>query len=138
MENGHVAGLPADYIRQQLDAFANGTRRSADVRKANTNEMAMIAGSLGMLSSASLGESKGGGLYFGMYEPSGGSAPDIAGQGIANPIAQILSAAMMLRYSFGLEAAAASISEGVTWNCLTKPRMSVNHKRIEVISCSRM
>ena len=43
MENGHVAGLPADYILQQLDAFASGTRRSADIRKANTNEMAMIA-----------------------------------------------------------------------------------------------
>ncbi|MGI9258858.1 MAG: c-type cytochrome [Gammaproteobacteria bacterium] len=43
MENGHVAGLPADYILQQLDAFVNGTRRSADIRKANTNEMAMIA-----------------------------------------------------------------------------------------------
>ncbi|MGY8688586.1 MAG: 3-isopropylmalate dehydrogenase, partial [Verrucomicrobiales bacterium] len=51
-----------------------------------SDEMAMIAGSLGMLSSASLGSAKDGGLYFGMYEPSGGSAPDIAGQGIANPI----------------------------------------------------
>ena len=78
-----------------------------------SDEMAMIAGSLGMLASASLGASKGGGLYFGMYEPSGGSAPDIAGQGIANPIAQILSAAMMLRYSFGLEAEAASIESAV-------------------------
>ncbi len=78
-----------------------------------SDEMAMIAGSLGMLSSASLGESKGGGLYFGMYEPSGGSAPDIAGQGIANPIAQVLSAAMMLRYSFGLEAPAAAIEAAV-------------------------
>jgi 3-isopropylmalate dehydrogenase len=78
-----------------------------------SDEMAMIAGSLGMLASASLGESKGGGLFFGMYEPSGGSAPDIAGQGIANPIAQILSAAMMLRYSFGLEQAAASIESAV-------------------------
>ncbi|MEX2578235.1 MAG: 3-isopropylmalate dehydrogenase [Verrucomicrobiales bacterium] len=67
-----------------------------------SDEMAMIAGSLGMLASASLGESKGDGLYFGLYEPSGGTAPDIAGQGIANPIAQILSAAMMLRFSFGL------------------------------------
>lgn len=67
-----------------------------------SDEMAMIAGSLGMLASASLGESKGDGLYFGMFEPSGGSAPDIAGQGIANPVAQILSAAMLLRYSLGL------------------------------------
>jgi 3-isopropylmalate dehydrogenase len=48
-----------------------------------------------------------------MYEPSGGSAPDIAGQGIANPIAQILSAAMMLRYSFGLSEAADAIDRAV-------------------------
>jgi 3-isopropylmalate dehydrogenase len=67
-----------------------------------SDEMAMIAGSLGMLASSSLGESLGDGLYFGMYEPSGGSAPDIAGQGIANPCAQILSASLMLRYSLGL------------------------------------
>lgn len=78
-----------------------------------SDEMAMITGSLGMLSSASLGESKGDGLYFGMYEPSGGSAPDIAGQGIANPVAQILSAAMMLRFSFGLNEAAAAIDAAV-------------------------
>lgn len=77
-----------------------------------SDEMAMIAGSLGMLPSASLGESKDG-LYFGMYEPSGGSAPDIAGQGIANPIAQILSAAMLLRYSLGLHDAAAAIDNAV-------------------------
>ena len=61
-----------------------------------SDEAAMLTGSLGMLPSASLAEGT-----FGMYEPSGGSAPDIAGQGIANPIAQILSAGMMLRYSFG-------------------------------------
>lgn len=78
-----------------------------------SDEMAMIAGSLGMLSSASLGESKGDGLYFGLYEPSGGTAPDIAGQGIANPIAQILSAAMMLRFSFGELGAAAAIESAV-------------------------
>ena len=78
-----------------------------------SDEMAMIAGSLGMLASASLGESKGDGLYFGMYEPSGGSAPDIAGQGIANPCAQILSASLMLRYSLGLNEAADSIDNAV-------------------------
>ncbi len=78
-----------------------------------SDEMAMIAGSLGMLSSASLGQSKGDGLYFGLFEPSGGSAPDIAGQGIANPIAQILSAAMMLRFSFGLNDAADAIDSAV-------------------------
>ncbi len=78
-----------------------------------SDEMAMIAGSLGMLASASLGRQKEGGLYFGLYEPSGGSAPDIAGKGIANPIAQILSAALMLRFSFGLEEAAAGIEAAV-------------------------
>jgi len=79
-----------------------------------SDEMAMLTGSLGMLPSASLGEMRGGKKSrFGMYEPSGGSAPDIAGQGIANPIAQILSAAMMLRYSFGREDAASAIEEAV-------------------------
>jgi 3-isopropylmalate dehydrogenase len=78
-----------------------------------SDEMAMIAGSLGMLASASLGRQKEGGLYFGLYEPSGGSAPDIAGMGIANPIAQILSAALMLRFSFGREDAAAAIEAAV-------------------------
>jgi 3-isopropylmalate dehydrogenase len=78
-----------------------------------SDEMAMIAGSLGMLASASLGKVKGDGLYFGLFEPSGGSAPDIAGKGIANPIAQILSAALMLRFSFGEEAAAQSIELAV-------------------------
>ena len=78
-----------------------------------SDEMAMISGSLGMLPSASLGKVKENGLYFGMYEPSGGSAPDIAGQGIANPIAQILSVSMMLRYSLGETAAAAAIDSAV-------------------------
>jgi 3-isopropylmalate dehydrogenase len=68
----------------------------------------MLTGSLGMLPSSSLAEGT-----FGMYEPSGGSAPDIAGQGIANPIAQILSTAMMLRYSFGMEEAADLIDNAV-------------------------
>ena len=79
-----------------------------------SDEMAMIAGSLGMLPSASLGESTGGGATrFGMYEPSGGTAPDIAGKGIANPIAQILSAAMMLRFSCGLDGEAAAVESAV-------------------------
>lgn len=73
-----------------------------------SDECAMITGSMGMLPSASLNESG-----FGLYEPAGGSAPDIAGKGIANPIAQILSAAMMLRYSFNLNDAAASIESAV-------------------------
>jgi 3-isopropylmalate dehydrogenase len=73
-----------------------------------SDEAAMLTGSLGMLPSASLAEGS-----FGMYEPSGGSAPDIAGQGIANPIAQILSASMMLRYSFGMVEAADAINAAV-------------------------
>ncbi len=79
-----------------------------------SDEMAMISGSLGMLPSASLGAVKESGLYFGMYEPSGGSAPDIAGQGIANPIAQILSLAMLLRFSLGETAAALAIEAAVS------------------------
>jgi 3-isopropylmalate dehydrogenase len=78
-----------------------------------SDEMAMITGSLGMLPSASLGAQKDGGLYFGLFEPSGGTAPDIAGQGVANPIAQILSAALMLRFAFGLKQAADAIENAV-------------------------
>ncbi|MEI6337307.1 MAG: 3-isopropylmalate dehydrogenase [Verrucomicrobiota bacterium] len=78
-----------------------------------SDEMAMLTGSLGMLPSASLGEATGGATRFGMYEPSGGTAPDIAGKGIANPVAQILSAAMMLRFSCGEEEAAAGIEKAV-------------------------
>jgi 3-isopropylmalate dehydrogenase len=61
-----------------------------------SDEAAMLTGSIGMLPSASLNERN-----FGLYEPSHGSAPDIAGKGVANPLATILSAAMMLRYSLG-------------------------------------
>ena len=78
-----------------------------------SDEMAMLSGSLGMLPSASLGNQKDNGLYYGMYEPSGGSAPDIAGQGIANPIAQILSLSMLLRYSLGENKAADAIDNAV-------------------------
>ncbi|HRJ73519.1 MAG TPA: isocitrate/isopropylmalate family dehydrogenase, partial [Terrimicrobiaceae bacterium] len=78
-----------------------------------SDEMAMLTGSLGMLPSASLGETTSETSRFGMYEPSGGSAPDIAGKGIANPIAQILSAAMMLRFSCAQEAAASAIEAAV-------------------------
>ena len=73
-----------------------------------SDEASMITGSIGMLASASLNETK-----FGLYEPSGGSAPDIAGQGIANPIATILSAAMMLRFSFDLDKEADAIEASV-------------------------
>ncbi|MEO1856725.1 MAG: 3-isopropylmalate dehydrogenase [Rubritalea sp.] len=78
-----------------------------------SDEMAMLSGSLGMLPSASLGNQKDNGLYHGMYEPSGGSAPDIAGMGIANPIAQILSSSMLLRYSLGENEAADAIDKAV-------------------------
>lgn len=73
-----------------------------------SDESAALAGSLGMIPSASLAEGK-----FGMYEPAGGSAYDIAGQGIANPIAQILSGAMMLKYSFDIEDASNDIYKAV-------------------------
>ncbi len=78
-----------------------------------TDEMAVICGSLGMLPSASLCQGAQEGRFFGLYEPSGGSAPDIAGKGIANPIAQILSMGMMLRYSCGQTAAADDVDRAV-------------------------
>jgi 3-isopropylmalate dehydrogenase len=78
-----------------------------------SDELAMLTGSIGMLPSASLGTGIRGDFRFGMYEPSGGSAPDIAGKGIANPIAQILSVALMLRFSFGLKQAAERIDAAV-------------------------
>lgn len=73
-----------------------------------SDECAMLTGSMGLLPSASLN-----GTQFGLYEPAGGSAPDIAGKGVANPVAQILSAAMMLRYSLGLAAAADAVEKAV-------------------------
>ena len=73
-----------------------------------SDEASMITGSIGMLSSASLNETK-----FGMYEPSHGSAPDIAGKDLANPIATVLSAAMMLRYSFDMDKEADAIEAAV-------------------------
>lgn len=73
-----------------------------------SDEASMVTGSIGMLSSASLNETK-----FGLYEPSHGSAPDIAGKGIANPIATILSAAMLLRYSLDLDKEADAVEDAV-------------------------
>lgn len=73
-----------------------------------SDECAMLTGSMGMLPSGSFNESK-----FGLYEPAGGSAPDIAGKGIANPLAQILSAAMMLRHSLDLPQAASRLETAV-------------------------
>ena len=87
-----------------------------------SDEAAALGGSLGMLPSASLGlprqseatAGETGELRFGFYEPAGGTAPDIAGKNLANPIAQILSAALMLRYSFGLNDAAMAIENAVS------------------------
>ena len=73
-----------------------------------SDEASMVTGSIGMLASASLNDTK-----FGLYEPSHGSAPDIAGKNLANPIATILSASMMLRYSFDLDEAADAIDAAV-------------------------
>ena len=72
-----------------------------------SDEASMLTGSLGMLASASLGSGTA------LYEPSHGSAPDIAGKGIANPIAQILSVGLMLRYSFGMDSAADELEAAV-------------------------
>jgi 3-isopropylmalate dehydrogenase len=73
-----------------------------------SDEASMVTGSIGMLASASLGSGKNG-----LYEPIHGSAPDIAGKGVANPLATIMSAAMMLKYSLGLEKEAAAIEKAV-------------------------
>jgi 3-isopropylmalate dehydrogenase len=88
-----------------------------------SDEVAAVTGSLGMLPSASLGEGT-----FGLYEPSGGTAPDIAGKGIANPIAQILSAALMFRFSLGLEAAATAIENAV------KQAIAVGYRTADIYS----
>ena len=78
-----------------------------------SDEAAALGGSLGMLPSASLGAQTGD-RVFGFYEPAGGTAPDIAGKNLANPIAQILSSALMLRHSFNLNDAASAIENAVS------------------------
>ena len=88
-----------------------------------SDEASMVTGSIGMLSSASLSSSK-----LGLYEPSHGSAPDIAGQNIANPIATILSAAMMLRYSFDLDAEADAVENAV------KQVLSEGYRTVDIMS----
>lgn len=88
-----------------------------------SDEASMVTGSIGMLASASMGEGK-----FGLYEPSHGSAPDIAGEDKANPIATILSAAMMLRYSFDLEKEADVIEEAV------KEVLKEGYRTIDIMS----
>ena len=100
-----------------------------------SDEASMVTGSIGMQPSASLAEGT-----FGLYEPSHGSAPDIAGTDRANPLATILSAAMMLRYSLGEEEAAAAIDRAVE-NVLKKyrtPDLVTQNEQIEQVGCARM
>ena len=99
-----------------------------------SDEASMVTGSIGMLASASLNDSR-----FGLYEPSHGSAPDIAGQNIANPIATILSASMMLRYSFDLDKEADAIEMAV------KQALKDGYRTVDIMSegcvqvgCSQM
>ena len=91
-----------------------------------SDEASMVTGSIGMLSSASLGEGK-----LGLYEPSHGSAPDIAGQNKANPIATILSAAMMLRYSFDLDMEADRVEEAV------KKVLKKGYRTVDIMSLEK-
>src|SRR5258708_32185758 len=79
-----------------------------------------------MWGSGRVGRGQRGRYRFGLYERSGGSAPDIAGEGVANPIAQILSGAMMLQYSFGLDAIAKKIDNAVHKNIAARYRTSDN------------
>ena len=107
-----------------------------------SDEASMITGSIGMLASASLNDTK-----FGLYEPSGGSAPDIAGKGIANPIATILSAAMMLRFTFDLDKEATAIETAVsqvlkegyrTIDIMSEGKTQVNTAEIGNLICERI
>ncbi len=99
-----------------------------------SDEASMVTGSIGMLSSASLNDTK-----FGLYEPSHGSAPDIAGKNIANPIATILSAAMMLRYSFDLDKEADAIETAVKKVLEDGYRTGdIYSEGCEKVSCSKM
>jgi 3-isopropylmalate dehydrogenase len=107
LEHMLVDNCAMQLVRQpsQFDVIAVGNM-FGDIL---SDEASMLSGSLGMLASASLGENNSPGLY----EPSHGSAPDIAGKNIANPIATILSAALMLRYSFKLEREAKAVEQAV-------------------------
>jgi len=107
-----------------------------------SDEASMITGSIGMLASASLNDTK-----FGLYEPSGGSAPDIAGKGIANPIATILSAAMMLRFTFDLDKEATAIENAVaqvlkdgyrTIDIMSEGKTQVGTEQIGDLICERI
>ena len=99
-----------------------------------SDEASMVTGSIGMLASASLNDSR-----FGLYEPSHGSAPDIAGMDIANPIATVLSAAMMLRYSFDLDKEADAIEKAVKQVLADGYRTGdIMSEGCEKVGCSRM
>ena len=99
-----------------------------------SDEASMITGSIGMLPSASLNDTK-----FGMYEPSGGSAPDIAGQNKANPIATILSAAMMLRFTFDLDKEADAVEQAVKQVLVDGYRTcDIISEGMTPVSCSEM
>ncbi len=99
-----------------------------------SDEASMITGSIGMLASASMNESS-----FGLYEPSGGSAPDIAGQNKANPIATILSAAMLLRYSFKMDTEADAVETAVNKTLEAGFRTGdIMSEGMTLVSCSEM
>ncbi len=99
-----------------------------------SDEASMITGSIGMLPSASMNETK-----FGLYEPSGGSAPDIAGQNKANPIATILSAAMMLRYSFDMAEEADAVEAAVNSVLEAGHRTGdIMSEGMKLVSCAEM
>ena len=102
-----------------------------------SDEASMITGSIGMLSSASLNETG-----FGLYEPSHGSAPDIAGKDIANPIATILSAAMMLRYTFGLteeaDAVEGAVRQALQNGMRTADIMPADGQGMTLLGCGAM
>jgi len=85
-----------------------------------TDEASMLAGSMGLLPSASLGEGT-----IGLYEPIHGSAPDIAGQGIANPFGTLASVAMMFDYSFGMKDAAQQIEQAI-WDCISSGECTID------------
>lgn len=99
-----------------------------------SDEASMVTGSIGMLASASMNDSK-----FGLYEPSHGSAPDIAGMNIANPLATILSAAMMLKYSFDLHEEAEEIEKAINEVLDAGYRtVDIMSDGMEKVSCSKM
>ena len=98
-----------------------------------SDEASMISGSIGMLSSASLGENK-----FGLYEPSHGSAPDIAGTGLANPLATILSVAMMLRYTLDEPKAAEAIEAAVAEVLKTTRTADIYVEGTKKVTCTEM